>query len=64
LPSQTQPGQASYRYFDAVGPAIPRNDAASPISNRETLKQYDPDLFSLVDETMGHWGKVDWQYQP
>jgi hypothetical protein len=25
---------------------------------------YDPDLFSLVDETMAYHGKVDRRYQP
>jgi len=51
-------------YFDAVGQGVPPNDAACPITTREALKQYDPDLFSLVDETMAYRGKVDWRYQP
>lgn len=51
-------------YFDAVGPAVPPNNAANAITTRETLKKYDPDLFSLVDETMAYRGKVDWRYQP
>jgi alpha-glucosidase len=50
-------------YFDAVGQGIPPDDAAEAIATRETLKRYDPDLFSLVDETMAYHGKVDWRYQ-
>jgi len=51
-------------YFDAVGQGVPPNDAAGPITMREALKQYDPDLFALVDETMAYNGKVDWRYLP
>jgi len=50
--------------FDAVGQGVPPNNAAAPITTREALKDYDPDLFSLVDETMAYHGKVDWRYQP
>lgn len=51
-------------YFDAVGQGVSPNDAARPITTREALKRYDPDLFSLVDETMAYRGRVDWRYQP
>ncbi len=51
-------------YFDAVGQGVPPNDASHPITTREALKQYDPGLFSLVDETMAYRGKVDWRRQP
>lgn len=51
-------------YFNAVGQGVPPNDAAAPITTREALKDYDPDLFALVDETMAYHGKVDWRYQP
>jgi len=50
-------------YFDAVGPAAPPHDANHQITTREALKQYDPDLFALVDETMAYKGKVDWRYR-
>jgi hypothetical protein len=50
-------------YFDAVGQAVPPNDTTAPITTREALKEYDPDLFALVDETMAYKGKVDWRYQ-
>lgn len=50
-------------YFDAVGPGAPPNDAERPITTREALKEYDPDLFALVDETMAYKGKVDWRYR-
>jgi hypothetical protein len=26
------------------------------------LKEYDPDLFALVNETMAYDGHVDWRY--
>jgi hypothetical protein len=50
-------------YFDAAGAVVPPNDADYPIATREALKQYDPGLFGLVEETMGYKGKVDWRYQ-
>jgi alpha-glucosidase len=50
-------------YFDAAGTGAPPNDAEHPITTREALKEYDPDLFALVDETMAYKGKVDWRYQ-
>ena len=48
-------------YFDAAGQHAPPNDAAHPISTREALKEYDPGLFGLVEETMAYRGKVDWR---
>jgi hypothetical protein len=50
-------------YFDAAGAVVPPNDADYPIATRETLKQYDPGLLALVEETMGYKGKVDWRYR-
>jgi hypothetical protein len=50
-------------YFDAAGAVVPPNDADYPIATRESLKQYDPGLFDLVEQTMGYKGKVDWRYQ-
>jgi len=49
-------------YFDAAGNGMTPTDADHPITTREALKQYDPDLFALVDETMAYQGKVDWRY--
>ena len=49
-------------YFDAAGTGMTPTDADRPITTREALKQYDPDLFTLVDETMAYKGKVDWRY--
>ena len=51
-------------YFNAVGRGVPPHDAAHPITTREALEQYDPGLFSLVEETMAYRGKVDWRYRP
>jgi len=50
-------------YFDAVGAGAPPNDADHSIATRETLKEYDPNLFALVKETMAYKGKVDWRYR-
>jgi alpha-glucosidase len=49
-------------YFDATGQQAAPNDAPHPISTRESLKDYDPDLYSLVNETMAYDGHVDWRY--
>ena len=51
-------------YFDASGQDAAPPDAVHPISTRETLQAYDPDLFALVHETMAYGGKVDWRYRP
>jgi hypothetical protein len=49
-------------YFDATGQGAGPNDADHPITTRESLRDYDPGLFALVDETMAYKGKVDWRY--
>ncbi|MBN1507848.1 MAG: hypothetical protein JW955_13440 [Sedimentisphaerales bacterium] len=54
--------QGVLAYFDAVGTGMTPTDAEHPIATREDLRQYDPDLFALVDETMAYKGKVDWRY--
>jgi hypothetical protein len=51
-------------YFDAPGQDAAPNDAAHPIDTRETLKNYDPELFALVHETMAYEGRVDWRFKP
>jgi alpha-glucosidase len=51
-------------YFDALGQDAAPNDAPHPINTRELLKDYDPGLFDLVNETMAYNGKVDWRYKP
>ncbi len=51
-------------YFDALGQDSAPNDAMHPINTREALKDYDPDLFSLVNETMAYDGHVDWRFNP
>ena len=50
-------------YFDAAGAGPPPNVADRPITTREALKAYDPDLYALVDETMAYKGHVDWRYK-
>jgi hypothetical protein len=51
-------------YFEALGQDAAPNDAARPIDTREALKEYDPELFALVNETMAYDGHVDWRYKP
>ncbi|HSQ55849.1 MAG TPA: hypothetical protein VLM40_08880 [Gemmata sp.] len=48
-------------YFNGAGAGFPPDDAERPITTRESLKAYDPDLYSLVDETMAYKGRVDWR---
>ncbi|NGO38724.1 prolyl oligopeptidase family serine peptidase [Limisphaera ngatamarikiensis] len=49
-------------YFDAAGA---RNHSTDPLpKTREQLQQYDPDLYSLVHETMAFEGRPDWRYEP
>ena len=51
-------------YFDALGQDDVPTDAAHPIDTRERLEEYDPDLFSLVNETMAYETQIDWRYPP
>jgi hypothetical protein len=51
-------------YFDAAGQEAVPDGAAHPITTRERLQDYDPDLYALVNETMAYDGHVDWRYQP
>jgi hypothetical protein len=51
-------------YFDALGQDAAPNDAAHPVQTREALKAYDPDLFTLVHDTMAYEGRVDWRFKP
>ncbi|MCI0702627.1 MAG: hypothetical protein L0241_16205 [Planctomycetia bacterium] len=48
-------------YFDAAGSGTPPNGSDRPITTREALKVYDPELFALVDETMAYKERVDWR---
>jgi hypothetical protein len=51
-------------YFDARGQDAAPHDAAHPITTREVLKEYDPALYALVNETMAYDGHVDWRHKP
>jgi hypothetical protein len=48
-------------FFDATGSGTPPIGADRPITTRETLKSYDADLFTLVDETFAYKERVDWR---
>ena len=50
-------------YFDAAGDGQPPHGADRPVTTREALKAYDPDLYALVDETMAYREHVDWRYK-
>jgi hypothetical protein len=51
-------------YFDAAGAGHTPLGANRPITTREALEAYDPDLYALVDETMAYKEHVDWRYKP
>ncbi len=50
-------------YFDALGQDAAPDDATHPIRTREALKNYDPELYTLVNETMAYDGHVDWRFE-
>ncbi|HEY2759773.1 MAG TPA: hypothetical protein VGI75_03500 [Pirellulales bacterium] len=50
-------------YFDATGPGYAPNDAPRPITTRELLKTYDPDLYDFVDALMLYTNHQDWRYK-
>jgi hypothetical protein len=50
-------------YFDAAGDVPAPHLAEQPVTTREALKAYDPDLHALVAETMAYRGHVDWRYR-
>ena len=51
-------------YFDAAGNGFPPDGADRPITTREALKAYDPDLYAIVDETMAYREHQDWRFKP
>ena len=56
--------QGVLAYFDAAGQDFAPNDAPHNIATREALRQYDPELFNLINQTMAYDGHVDWRLQP
>ena len=54
--------QGVLAYFNAVGQQFAPSDAPHPITTRELLKDYDPDLCALVNETFAYDGHPDWRY--
>ena len=51
-------------YFDATGQGGVPPSASHPIGTREQLKDFDPGLWALVNETMAYDGHVDWRFRP
>jgi dipeptidyl aminopeptidase/acylaminoacyl peptidase len=50
-------------YLDALGQAAAPTGAPHPVSKRETLRSYDPDLYALVNETLDYGGHADWRFR-
>src|SRR6185436_17622962 len=50
-------------YFDARG-LDAEKETAHPVNTRETLMEYDPDLYTLVNETMAYEGHAAWRLTP
>ena len=50
-------------YFDASGKTGTAGAGEVPVSTREALKEYDPELYALVHETMAFEGRADWRYK-
>jgi alpha-glucosidase len=46
-------------YFDAAGATTV---ARRSLGTRESLKEYDPELFHLVNDTMAYEGHADWRF--
>ena len=38
-------------------------DSQPEVTTRESLKSYDPGLYTLVDETMAYKERVDWRFK-
>ena len=53
--------QGVLAYFDAIGQSMPPEGGQQSITTREALRQYDPELFSLISQTMAYDGHVDWR---
>ena len=51
-------------YFDATGQEHAPNAFRTTVNTREKLKEYDPGLFSFVNETMAYGTNVDWRGRP
>jgi hypothetical protein len=49
-------------YFDAAGDGQPPH-GGRPVTTREALQAYDPDLYALVEETMAYREHVDWRFK-
>ncbi len=50
-------------YFDAAGDVAPPQSADRPVTTREALQAYDPELYALVAETMAYREHADWRYR-
>ncbi|HEX7861551.1 MAG TPA: hypothetical protein VF773_14545 [Verrucomicrobiae bacterium] len=50
-------------YFNASGETHAPSDAPFPISTREQLRDYDPDFYKLISETLAYESHVDWSHR-
>jgi hypothetical protein len=51
--------QGVMAYFNAASNRDPHS-----VNTRERLKEHDPGLYGLVNETMAYEGHVDWRFRP
>lgn len=47
-----------------IGHSAAPHDAPHPIVTREALREYDPGLYGIVEETMAYGGEVQWRFAP
>jgi len=57
-------GTGVLAYFDAAGQEPAPLGSDRSIATRESLRDYDADLYALVHETFAYGGKVDWRLGP
>jgi hypothetical protein len=51
-------------YFDVPCHDAAPTDTAQPVCTRAALKDYDAELYALVEETMAYRGHPDWRFKP
>ena len=51
-------------HVEAFEQAFAQFLGSGQVRTREALKDYDPDLYALVHETMAYEGKTDWRFAP
>jgi alpha-glucosidase len=52
--------EAVQSYFDCNRSSDPPNGVHNTVSTREKLKDYDPEVFKLIEDSLG---KTEWRYK-